>query len=199
MKLKHLILVATMIPSGAVFGATGIFGSYLQITTSTTTVYKGEAFGSVANIQGANFGTFSLTDTLSLTQSQINTFKNGGGDVTGGQMQYRVYFSSGVPGSFTTVGYGFQSNATFTNLAGSTVTGFGDQAWGNTTPINLLGLTSGNGAYTLEVFFRAFTNEGDRFSNNGGSNFKANFTVVPEPSSAALGLLGAVFMLRRRR
>lgn len=199
MKLKHLILVATMIPSGAAFGATGVFGSYLQITTSTSTVYKGESFGSVATIQGANFGTFALTDTLSLTQSQINTFKSGGGDVTGGQMQYRVYFSSGVPGSFTTVGYGFQSNATFTNLAGNSVTGGGDQAWGNTTPINLLGLTSGNGNYTLEVFFRAFTNEGDRFSNNSGSNFKANFAVVPEPSSAALGLLGAVFMLRRRR
>jgi hypothetical protein len=101
--------------------------------------------------------------------------------------------------SFTTVGSGFQANSTFTNLAGQSVTGFGDQAWGNTTPINLMGLTSGNGNYTLEVFFRATTNEGERFSNNGGSNFKANFTVVPEPSSAALGLLGAAFMLRRRR
>lgn len=204
MKLKHLILVATMIPSGAVFGATGIFGSYLQITTSTTTVYKGEDFGSVANIQGANLGTFELTDTLRLSQSQINTYKNfvdnpSGGNVTGGEMQYRVYFTSDTPGSFTTVGYGFQSDATFINLAGNSVTGGGDQAWGNTNPINLLGLTSGNGDYTLEVFFRAFTNEGDRYSNNGGSNFKANFSVVPEPSSAALGLLGAVFTLRRRR
>jgi hypothetical protein len=199
MKLKHLVLVATMFPAGAAFGATGVFGSFLQITTSTSTVYKGESFGSVPTIQGANFGTFTLTDTLRISQSQINTFKNSGGDVTGGQMQYRVYFSSGAAGSFTTVSYNFQSNATFTNLAGSSVTGFGDQAWGNTTPINLLGLTSGNGDYTLEVFFRAFTNEGDRFSNNGGSNFKANFTVVPEPSSAALGLLGAAFMLRRRR
>lgn len=199
MKLKHLILVATMIPSGAAFGATGVFGSYLQITTSTTTVYKGEDFGSVANIQGANLGTFELTDTLSLTQSQINTYKNSGGDVTGGEMQYRVYFTSGAPGSFSTSTYGFQANATFTNLAGNSVTGPGDQAWRNTTPINLLGLTSGNGNYTLEVFFRAFTNEGDRYSHNGGSNFKANFSVVPEPSSAALGLLGAVFMLRRRR
>lgn len=199
MKLNHLILLASFLSAGTSFGATGLFGSYLQITTSTSTVYRGEAFGAVPNIDGANLGTFQVADTLSLTQSQINTWKNSGGDVTGGEMQYRVYFTSGTPGSFTTVGYGFQADAPFTNLAGQSITGFGDQAWGNTTPINLMGLTSGNGNYTLEVFFRAFTNEGDRFSNNGGSNFKANFTVIPEPSSAALGLLGAMALLRRRR
>lgn len=199
MKSGIIAFVFGLLSCSATFGATGIFGSYIQIFTTTNTVYKGESFGSVASIQGANLGTFNLTNTLSLTQSQVNTFKNGGGDVTGAQMQYRVYLTSGAPGSFTTRTYNFQSNATFTNLAGSTVTGGGDQAWGNTTPINLLGLTSGNGNYTLEVFFRAFTNEGDRFSNNGGNNFKANFTVVPEPSAALMGGLGALALLRRRR
>jgi hypothetical protein len=187
MKSTLAVLLFGTLSSGSLFAATGVFGSYIQIFTTTNTVYKGESFGSVANIQGANFGTFNLTDTLSLTQSQVNTFKNGGGNVTGSEMQYRV------------VTHSFQSDATFTNLAGSTVTGGGDQAWGNTTPINLLGLTSGNGNYTLEVFFRAFTNEGDRYSNNGGSNFKANFTVIPEPSAALLGGLGMLALLRRRR
>lgn len=199
MKLKSLIAVAAFVTAGSSFGATGIFGSYIQIFTTTNTVYKGESFGGVASIQGANFGTFNVTDTLNLAQSQINTFKNSGGDVTGGQMQYRVYLTSGTPGAFNTVTYNFQSNATFTNLAGSSVTGGGDQAWGNTSSINLMALTSGNGNYTLEVFFKATTNEGDRFSNNGGSNFKANFTVVPEPSAALLGGIGALMLLRRRR
>jgi hypothetical protein len=199
MKSTLAVLLFGTLSSGSLFAATGVFGSYIQIFTTTNTVYKGESFGSVANIQGANFGTFNLTDTLSLTQSQVNTFKNGGGNVTGSEMQYRVYLTSGSPGSFNVVTHSFQSDATFTNLAGSTVTGGGDQAWGNTTPINLLGLTSGNGNYTLEVFFRAFTNEGDRYSNNGGSNFKANFTVIPEPSAALLGGLGMLALLRRRR
>ena len=200
MKTSHLFVLAAFALSASVSqGATGIFGSYIQIFTTTNTVYKGEPFGSVSNIQGANFGTFNLTDTLSLSQSQINTFKNSGGDVTGGEMQYRVYLTSGTPGSFSNSSYGFQSNAPFTNLAGSSVNGDGDQAWGNTSSINLLNLTSGNGDYTLEVFFRATTNEGERYSNNGGQNFKATFTVVPEPSAALLGGIGMLALLRRRR
>ncbi len=199
MKLKSLIAAAALVTASTSFGATGIFGSYIQIFTTTNTVYKGESYGSVASIDGANLGTFNISDNLGLAQSQINTFKYDTSDVTGGQMQYRVYLTSGVAGSFNTVTYGFQNNATFTNLAGSSVTGGGDQAWGNTTSIDLMALTSGNGNYTLEVFFKATTNEGDRFSNNGGSNFKANFTVVPEPGTAALGLVGTALLLRRRR
>lgn len=199
MKLKSLIAAAALMTAGTSFGATGIFGSYIQIFTTTNTVYRGESFGSVPNIDGANLGTFDVSDNLGLAQSQINTYKNSGGDVTGGQMQYRVYLSSGSGGTFSTVTYGFQNNSTFTNLAGTSVTGGGDQAWGNTSSINLMALTSGNGNYTLEVFFKATTNEGDRFSNNGGNNFKASFTVVPEPGAAALGLVGAALLLRRRR
>ncbi len=197
MKLKNLILTVAVMTAGTSFGATGIFGSYIDIFTTTSTVYKGENFSSQANIQGANLGTFNLTDTLIITQSQIDTYKNGGGDVTGGELSYRIYLTAGSPGVFSQQGYGFQSNSTFTDLGGMSITGGGDQAWGNTTDINLNSGVAGN--YTLEVFFKAFTNEGDRFSNNGGSNFKATFTVVPEPASAVLGLIGSVLLLRRRR
>ncbi len=45
--------------------------------------------------------------------------------------------------------------------------------------------------------------DGDQFLNAGGANYKATFSVVPEPSSFALlvgpALLGAGFLLRRRR
>ncbi len=197
MKLKNLILFSGLLTAGSSFGATGIFGSYVDIFTTTSTVYKGENFSSKANFQGANLGTFNLADTLIITQSQIDTFKNGGGDVTGAQIQYRVYLTAGSAGSFNTQTYGFQNNAPFTDIGGMSITGGGDQAWGSTADINLNPGVNGN--YTVEVFFKAFTNEGDRFSNNGGSNFKATFTVVPEPAAAALGLLGTALLLRRRR
>lgn len=200
MKLNQLIAIIGLVTAGTSFGATGIFGSYIEVFTTTSTVYKGESFGSVSNIEGANFGTINLSGgTLSLAQSEINTFKSGGGDVTGAEMQYRVYLTSGSPGSLSSIGYGFKYNAPFTNLAGASVTSGGDQAWGNTTPINLLAPISANGNYTLEVFFRAFTNEGDRYSSNGGNNFKATFTVIPEPSAVLLGGLGLLALLRRRR
>lgn len=199
MKLRSIIAILGLLTAGASFGATGIFGSYVEIFTTTSTVYKGENFSSKSNFQGANLGTFSLTDTLSITQSQIDTYKNSGGDVTGAEIQYRVYLTAGSPGGYVTQSYGWQANSPFTDIGGMNIAGGGDQAWGNGTDINLLDLTSGDGNYTVEVFFKAFTNEGDRFSNNGGSNFKATFTVVPEPSAALLGGLGVMALLRRRR
>jgi MYXO-CTERM domain-containing protein len=40
---------------------------------------------------------------------------------------------------------------------------------------------------------------GDRFSNNGGSNFIATFEVVPEPSKALFGMMGLFGLFLRRR
>jgi uncharacterized protein (TIGR03382 family) len=201
MKLRNLIPLASILIAGSSYGATGIFGSYIEIFTTTSTIYKGENFSSAPNIQGANLGTFDTGATLLLGNAQVNTFKNIGlgENVTGAELQYRVYPTAGSPGAFLIHSFSFQANATYTDLGGMSITGSGDQAWGNTNDINLMSLTSGDGDYTLEVFFKAFTSLGDRFSSNGGNNFKATFTVVPEPGSAAIGLLGAALLLRRRR
>jgi uncharacterized protein (TIGR03382 family) len=64
--------------------------------------------------------------------------------------------------------------------------------------VNVLS-TLGNGDYPLEVFSFANTSDGTSYSNSGGANFKASFTVVPEPTSAVLGLLGTALLLRRRK
>ncbi len=199
MKLRTLIAVLSLLAVGSSFGATGIFGSYVDIFTTTSTVYRGEPFSSKANFQGANLGTFNLADTLMITQSQVDTYKdpNAGNNVTGAEINYRVYLTAGTPGAFITQSYLFGNNSTTTDIGGQTITGFGDQTWGNGTDIALNPGVAGN--YTVEVFFKAYTNLGDRFSNNGGSNFKATFAVVPEPASAVLGLIGTVLLLRRRR
>lgn len=200
---KTLILAFPLALAGGASAATGVFGSYAEITTTSSTVYVAQSYtGSNPSFQGADFGTFELSDTLSLSNASLMTFKNGGGDVTGAEIQWRVYETSGTPGSFQTIALNFGSDAPSTDLGGNSFSGGGDQEWRGLSSgsVDLLGATSGNGDYTLEIFYRAATNEGDRFSNNGGSNYTATFTVVPEPSSAALlGLGGLALILRRRK
>ena len=200
MRSTILILLGGILASSKVFGATGVFGSYVNIFTTTSTVYVAQQYtGSNPLFNGTDLGDFELSDTLKIDNASVLTWKNGGGNVTGAEIQYRVYLTSGTPGGYTTVSFGFGSNAPSTDLGGNSFSGSGDQEWKTGSDMNLLAGLSTPGDYTVELFFRAFTNEGDRFSNNGGSNYKATFTVVPEPSAALLGGLGALALLRRRR
>lgn len=201
MKMTKILaaLSAIGLAVGTAQAATDIFGSYVQIGS---TVYGGAEWGAtdVTNLDGANLGTFNVGDTLNIADAEVQTFKNGASDVTGAEYQWRVW--SGTPGgAFSVVALGFTSDAPFTSLAGNTASGGGDQNWGTpaSTPNILASLDAGS--YSLEVFFRAFTNEGDRFSNNGGNNFVATFTVVPEPGTLALLGVGMATLgiVRRRR
>lgn len=194
-------LVFSLALAGAATAATGVFGSYAEITTGSSTVYVAQGTTGNPSFQGADFGTFTLGDSLSLSNASLLTFKNSGGDVTGAEIQWRVYETGETPGSYATIALNFGSNAPSTDLGGNGFSGGGDQEWRglSTGSVDLLGATSGNGDYTLEIFYRASTNEGDRFSNNGGSDYTATFTVVPEPSSAALLGLGGLALIMRRR
>lgn len=193
MKLRNFIAALVLIGAGNASATCGIFESYgiIKINASSNVYYDMQAVTVNPDFQGANFGTFNTTvgNTLVLNGGEIKTFKNGSSDVTAGKFDYRIYLVGATPGSFNELNLGFNSN----------LGPPGDQKWDNTgANVNLLsGLSNGN--YTLEVFAKALTNEGDRFSNNGGANFIANFSVVPEPTSAALGLLGSALLLRRRR
>ncbi len=195
MKLSNLIATLGLLTAGASFGASGIFESYGIVKINTSTAYYDlQAATGNPDFQGAVFGTFDTTDvgnTLTLVGGEIKTYKNSGSDVTGAYFDYRVFKNGDTPGSFTEFNLPFNSN----------IGGGGDQKWDKTNQnVNLLtGLS--NGTYTLEVYARA-TATGPtetHFSNNGGANFKATFTVVPEPSAALLGGLGMMALLRRRR
>lgn len=203
MKPTFVALAAVFAGAGMSFAATGVFGSYAEIFTTSANVYVAQSYtGSNPAFQGADLGEFTVGDSLSLSNASLLTFKNSGGNVTGAEIQWRVYKTGDSAGAFNTLGLNFGSNAPSTDLGGNSFSGTDDQEWRgfSSGSADLLGAaTSGNGTYNVEVFYRAFTNEGDRFSNNGGSNYIATFDVVPEPSSALLAGLGGLALLRRRR
>jgi hypothetical protein len=209
--MKRIILATLLLASvHCAQAATGAFGSYIQILTTVNTVYDMQTYGPTnpPNFGGASLGTVVQegSSTLHITNASVLTFKNGGGDVTGAQLNWRIYKQGNTPGSFNTAGVNFGANSTSTDLGGNVFSGGGDQEWRGLSSgaIDIDSLFStysnaSNGTWNLEVFMRAFTNEGDRFSNNGGTNYIATFNVVPEPSRIMLVALGALGLIARRR
>lgn len=163
----------------------------------------------MSNFEGLYLGDITIgSSTLVLSGAELNTFKSSGGDVTAAEIQYRVYEQGQTPGAFNAVGINFTANATFNDAASNTYSNTGDQKWASivSTPNLLSGITEPliPTVYEVEVYLRAFTNEGDRFSNAGGSNYTASFNVIPEPSSIVMlsltGLAaGGLALLKRRK
>ena len=200
-------LLATTLPAAA---ATGVFGSYLAIDAdgpgaAAATWYGASQPGSktLTAFNGLNLGSFLLGSNATLAGAELLSWKNGTGNVTGGVLRWRV-----DSGAYQDIVINFTANATFTDRAGNSFSNAGDQRWGSlaSTSTNFLSGVAA-GAHTLQVYFTAFTNEGNRDSLlvvSPFTPFTANFTVtspVPEPGSAALmlGGMGLIAVLRRRR
>lgn len=213
--MKKFFIAAVMtfaLSLGAFAQNAGLFGSYIGINANGggNSWYGAQEWGTdIQNFGAANLGTIDLnTGSLTISGFQVQTWKNtgAGGDVTGANLQYRVYQQSTTPGSFNTISAGFIANAPFTAAQGSSATGGGDQNWGLNPPgtyANLLGGLTLNAVYNVEIYFEAFTTAGTQFSNNGGANYIATFTAVPEPSTYALLAMSAAafggYVIRRRR
>jgi hypothetical protein len=189
-----------MAASVCLHAGAGLFDSYVIVNTDSVTYYDVGAVTVNPDFQGANLGSFdATTDNLQLG-GQTKTYKDNGSDVTGANLQYRIWQVT-ESGTFDSIAYSFKFN-TGTNS---------DQEWGTEanpdyTSNILTGLIAGT--YTLEVYSQISTNNTNIdpatiVSNNGGANFEATFTVtpVPEPSTYALivGTLGFAFVLMRRR
>jgi hypothetical protein len=161
---------------------------------STASLSTSWTSASTAASPSFNLGTFVYgSNSLVLTGGSILTYKNGGSDVTGADLEYTVYAVGNSPGSFTQVNLPFNQD----NVNSSS----GDQRWATeSVSTNLLsGLNPGN--YVLNVYGFASSTDGTLYESNTGANFAAGFTVVPEPSTWAMmfGGLGILVGLQRLR
>jgi hypothetical protein len=204
MKKLHVGPIACAIAlfacTGISYGAWGFYDaqrSYIGFNSSNGSLNYSVWNSGVGSFQGNNLGTYSSGGNLTLSYYDVKTYKNSGSDVTGGTFYWRVYKVGDTPGSYNSLGLGFQSDL-----------GGGNQQWGfsgNTSNI-LSGLSFNTGLnnYKLEIYGAMNgTNPNEtQYDNNGGANYIANLSTIPEPSTFALlaiGALGAGFLARRRK
>ncbi|MEM8601185.1 MAG: T9SS type A sorting domain-containing protein [Bacteroidota bacterium] len=159
---------------------TGLFQTYAIIDqTGAGDFYAGglNADNAPLSFSGTNFAEFSSSSVFLLDGGEVKTFKNGGGDVFGATLFYRVYETANGPGpiGFSEMDLPFNED----NVNGVS----GDQKWQAVNQgVDLVAACVALPATdcTLEVFWRAETNLGDRFDNNGGANYTATFAVTPD-------------------
>ena len=168
---KHLlnILLVLFISTTAVLADSGIFQTYAIVNSGLGNIYfagGANADGGGTSFNGAGFGTPA---SLTLNGGEIKSYKNGGSNVTGAFLYYRVYKQTDPASSFIELNLPYDSDIG---------TG-GDQKWDETAAaIDVLALaTAGNGDYFLEVYWKIATSVGDRYDSNNGANYKASFSV----------------------
>jgi MYXO-CTERM domain-containing protein len=189
MKLRNLIASSILLTIGTSYGATGWFGDYIIVANGTNYV----ASGAGSTQLSSGFGNLTQGGTFNIQGFDIKTFNDNGSSVTHMNFFWTV-------DNFTNV---HQIQLTpETSVSGNDKTWSLSSATQNLLTNNGVG-TLGVGGYTFQAYWEGYTNgantPGNIFQNNGGSNYPAAFTVVPEPTSAALGLIGACLLLRRRR
>ncbi len=147
------------------------------------------------SFNGANLGVHTQhSGTLVLRGAEVRTFQTTPvANICSARLWYRVYLSTGIPGSFNSIDLPFFNDCEMP--AGSYPSGGncseGDQKWQRIipdgvslpfAPINLTALAAGT--YTLELYYEitgsstsATLCDETILLNNGGSNFKASFSI----------------------
>lgn len=158
-------------------------GNRLLPTASAATISNSWTGTSNPVTPTFNLGTFDPTvgDLLVITGGSLLTYQGSGGvvDPTAQYLNYQVYPSSGSQGSFT----GFNLPLDSSNPSGSNN---GDMRFATESQnINLLnGLSAG--VYVLDIYGYsgvATPSGSANYESNSGTNFAAQFKVVPEPGT----------------
>ena len=155
-----------------------IFQSYVILDSGSGDQYLAGGINAdgASAFAGTDLGDFTAADALTLNGGELKTYKNGGSNVCGGTLNYRVYASGDTPGAFTALALPFSAN-----LSGS------DQKWAATgQAIELLdALTAGD--YVLELYWEADGNDSNpsgcgetQYDSNSGNNFTATFSILSE-------------------
>jgi hypothetical protein len=199
MKKTASALAAIIIGTGVSHGAIGVVESTGEFQIKGVTTYISPIpKGASANpaLDGYNLGTFNpgVGDTLVLSNWY---FENYAYDAGSGSNNW-------LSGESTAT-LNLSINSVINNQTLTQVGVFGNNRTWNNNPdsVNLLAGLS-NGVYTFATSVSYTYNDWNGssasvFTSNNNGPATATFTVVPEPASSTLGLVGAVLLLRRRR
>ncbi|HBR94127.1 MAG TPA: hypothetical protein DEA90_08175 [Opitutae bacterium] len=182
---KTILFASSLLAAISLNAATGFFG-----TTSIT-------------VDGDTLDTASLTSFGNIAQSAVfqiqgfnlNTFEDNGSEITHMTMHWTVD--------------GFDNTHQIQLTPAPAKVG-NDRNWVITSSTQDLVTNNGIGAlaqgsHTFAAYFEGYTNgvdtAGNIFLNNGGFDYTADFTIVPEPGTYALiaGCLGLAFVALKRR
>ncbi|WPJ94949.1 PEP-CTERM sorting domain-containing protein [Coraliomargarita algicola] len=184
MKTTYL-LVGSLLAATSLNAATGFFG--------TTSIIADGNTSDVSTL--TSFGNISNAATFEIQGFDLNTFEDNGSEITHMNMFWTI-------DGFTNI-HQIQLTPAPTKIGN-------DRNWVISSSTQDLVTNNGlgtiaEGDYTFQAYFEGYTNgtntAGNIFLNNGGSNYQATFTIVPEPGIYALiaGLLGLSFVALKRR
>lgn len=174
--LKKTFLLFTFVSVFAtqwVMANADFYETYLSISLNGgAESYYGTGAGN-PTFNGANLGSISAGNTLVIKNRGVNTWNDGGSDVTSARLFYRIYRQgTGAPG-FTQVTLpqnGGAGNNKYWNV--------------NTPEIDLLSGVSGplGAVFVVELYWEASTNgvnvASTIYNSNGGANYIATFTLA---------------------
>jgi hypothetical protein len=159
--------------SSVALGGSGIFQALLPINEYDDGAFSG-MFYDLTFFNGKDFGTINVAsgEYVNIGGGEIHTYKNGGSDVTGAQIYWRVYPSDQLPGAFQAINLPFFDE--YPAFGGNP----GDQRW--LTATSFIDIVHGrrDGNYTLEVWAQATSSDGTHYDNNCGCNLKATYNIV---------------------
>ncbi len=143
-------------------------------TTKYYCIDNGGGCSSRTIYDGSNLGTYLVgKNTLRFMGGESVVSRCGAQTISAVTMYYRVYPTASPTGAFTSISY-TKSTEVANGCGGKNETWktiyTGDGvAISNTLPI---------GNYTIEVYYTMTTGSGTVLLNNGGSNYKGNFTMI---------------------
>jgi MYXO-CTERM domain-containing protein len=214
MTFRSVLVTGIIAVASQAQGSVGYFGNFYVVTTlngganvfnqvlapANNLSNAGGGFGLTTDGSNPSLGSFGTIDlgaaqSLGLNGFEMNTFNDNGDSVNSASLFYRVTKVGDTPGSFSSI-----------TMDSPTSTSGNNKFWQKTNAaVNLTtGLSNGN--YSINFYVQ----DNASFTGGGGGTFVMNdwnsssgptatFTVIPEPTSAALGLLGTLLLLRRRR
>ena len=198
MKKILLVAIALVAFTGLAAKAQTIFNDYAYLSSGatpgvSTTWYNLNGSAQSHAFQGANLGSFNTNFWLG---GQSGFWSNGSG-VNFITLHYSITGTKSASGS---VSYSFQNYSAPNDQWGTDVNG----SHLTDSSINLISTNSlTNGSYSIALWVEGKANNGVTvWDSNGGSNYNASFSVVPEPSTFALislSAMGAGVLLRRRK